>query len=356
MATFLTEKMIFFHLPKTGGTWAEMAIQAAGVAITYPGALGDQPYSAHGHANLDDVAAGDRFSVAFVRHPLYWWRSYWGHRMRTGWRSDNGLDVAAASNDFNEFIVGVLEYREGYVSELVSQFVGTPVQKVDFVGRFEHLIDDLCTALRLGGESFSEAAIRAYPPQNNNDYDAFPAIYRPEVAAQLAEAEHETIERFYSDDPIPAAIVAGGQRDPKSSHGDLYRRSSTSERFRSVLEADSGPHTSLYANYPSQAIAAAVELERSQDNYNLPSKYGLLGKLARRLALRLLRPYSSREASLDRSILDALVDLDSRLSAVERSLISREAPHEKARPEFDGIDEAELGEPHLVDPTEARRR
>jgi hypothetical protein len=207
MATFFTENMIFLHLPKTGGTWTAGAVEAAGVTTRLPDLLGEQHYSAHGHADLNDVTVNNRFSVAFVRHPLDWWRSYWGYRMRTGWREDNGIDLAAKSCEFNDFIERMLKYRPGYLSELVGQFVGSPVPIVDFVGRFEHLVDDVCTALRLGGESFSEFAIRDYPHQNVSDYDRFPAVYHPDVADHLIEAEDETIKRFYACEPVIAAMI-----------------------------------------------------------------------------------------------------------------------------------------------------
>ena len=208
MATFLTDKMVFLHLPKTGGLWIADAVKAAGVSTHRPDPRGDQPYSSHGHADLRAVELGEHFSFACVRHPLDWWRSYWGHRMRTGWRADNGLDTAAASEDFNEFIVRALAYRPGYVGDLVEEFVGSPTPKVDFVGRFEHLVDDVCLALRLGGESFSEPALRAHPRRNASDRDLFPAHYRPDVARRLAEAEHSTIERFYAEEPVPSRLLA----------------------------------------------------------------------------------------------------------------------------------------------------
>jgi hypothetical protein len=143
------------------------------------------------------------------------WRSYWGYRMRTGWVPANGID-AAASDDFNDFVLNVLDQDRGSFGEVVRRFVGLPSPNVDFVGRFEHLVEDTCEALRLGGERFCAAAIRQRPHENVNDYHRFPALYRPEVAARLAEAERQTIERFYAEDPIPARLVLGGGADPPS--------------------------------------------------------------------------------------------------------------------------------------------
>ena len=210
--------MVFLHLPKTGGSWVVAAAAAAGIPLRGPDPLGDQHYSAHGHATLGDVGTDERFSVAFVRHPLDWWRSYWGHRMRAGWDMENGIDRAAASSDLNEFVTRVMERCPGQLDALVDRFVGSPQPQVDFVGRFEHLVQDTCTALRLAGERFAEDAVRGYPKVNANDYGSCPARYRPDVAERLARAERRTIERFYPDDPLPAALIA---RPPEELDGEL---------------------------------------------------------------------------------------------------------------------------------------
>jgi hypothetical protein len=164
------------------------------------------------------VGRGDRLSVAFVRHPLDWWRSYWGHRMRAGWDPANALDAVAASEDFNEFILNVIDHGEGAFDEMVRRFVGLPSPSVDFVGRSEHLVEDACEALRLAGEPFSASAIRDHPRENANAYGRFPALYRPEVAPRLAESERDTIERFYADDPVPARLILSGHEDQRSLH------------------------------------------------------------------------------------------------------------------------------------------
>lgn len=168
--------------------------------------------------------------------------------MRVGWATDNGVDRVAASDDFNEFATRVLAYCSGYLDELVGQFVGFPAPVVDFVGRFEHLVDDTCMALRLGGESFSEGAARAHPKANFNDYDSFPPLYRPDVAARLAEAEHQTIERFYPDDPIPEALIdgscpevslpvdGGARAGPPPSHSELQRWGERIRAFERALD------------------------------------------------------------------------------------------------------------------------
>lgn len=216
MPTFLTKRMVFVHVPKTGGSWMTQAVRAAGVPLSAPDPSGDPNYPAHVHADLQEAGAGDRFSVAFVRHPLDWWRSYWGHRMRAGWDPANALDVAAASEEFNEFVLNVIAQGEGAFDQMVRRFVGLPSPTVDFVGRFEHLVEDACEALRLAGEPFSASAMRDHPRENASDYGRFPALYRPEVAARLAESERETIARFYAHDPTPDRLILGHEDSSRS--------------------------------------------------------------------------------------------------------------------------------------------
>lgn len=208
MPTFRTERMNFLHLPKTGGMWVWHAVAAAGVRCEVPEPLNDQIRRNHNHDSLLEVDLGERFSVTFVRHPLDWWRSYWGYRMRAGWHAEHAIDRVAASEDFNVFATRVAEHFPGHLSDLVRHFVGSPAPAVDFVGRFEHLVDDTCAALRLAGEPFDEIALRGCPNVNVTDYNRFPALYRPDVAERLADAESQTIERFYVDDPIPEALIA----------------------------------------------------------------------------------------------------------------------------------------------------
>jgi hypothetical protein len=201
MATVVTAGIRFLHVPKTGGIWVTGAMFASGVAAWRPESL---PF----HADLADSREyADRFTFAFVRHPLAFWRSYWGYRMREGWDPDSDLDRQAASPDFEEFVNRVIEFAPGGAEATFERFVGTTGDEIDFVGRHERLADDLVAALRSAGEGFDESALRAHPHANVSDYDKAPAIYTRRTAERLAECERATIERFYPADPIPQRFL-----------------------------------------------------------------------------------------------------------------------------------------------------
>ncbi|MGH2852048.1 MAG: hypothetical protein ACRDLP_15715, partial [Solirubrobacteraceae bacterium] len=208
MALVVTPRMLFLHMPKTGGRWVMGAMLAAGVPAV-------RPEGVPGHGNADEAREfADRFTFAFVRHPLDFWRSYWAFRMRDGWDPESNIDTAIASPDFDTFIAGVIERFPGEAGAVYETFVGTPEREIDFIGRFERLADDLVSALRLAGEEFDEAALRAHPAENVSDYGQLPAFFDRESAARLAECERRAIDRFYYWDPMPERLVRDGLAAP----------------------------------------------------------------------------------------------------------------------------------------------
>jgi hypothetical protein len=194
-------------VPKTGGNWVQSALSAAGVPLQLLERA--QPGVVSAHAGLAATADyADRFTLAYVRHPLDWWRSFWVYRMRTGWVDGHSIDANAHSSDFNEFIAQVVTRLPGHLEHRFAMYIGERRHPISYIGRCETLLDDLVDALRSAGEPFDEAALRAQPPVNVGDYRRFPALYEPELAVALARAEQSLIGRFYPDDPVPQHLVA----------------------------------------------------------------------------------------------------------------------------------------------------
>jgi hypothetical protein len=207
MPVLLTSRIRFLHVAKTGGTWCWRALQMGGVPVEAIG--GDPPHPRTTHLDLSQTEEyADRFTIAFVRHPLDWWRSRWAHLMRIGWEDRGPIASGARSDDFNTFIEQVLERLPGHFEKELQRYIGPPSSPIDFIGRYEALADDLVRALRQAGEEFDEPALRAYPPDNVGDYARFPAVYRRDLAERLATAEHAVIERFYPGNPVPAHLLS----------------------------------------------------------------------------------------------------------------------------------------------------
>lgn len=225
MSTSLLTRSIFVHVPKTAGLWVNHVLTAAGIPHQV---LSEQTYArswAHyGHADLRDLAKYDLFKFAFVRHPLDWWRSFCGFRMNTGWYPEHEIDSVCRSDNFCEFVEQVIEKLPGYASLMYERFVGSVANRIEFVGRYENLAEDLIRALTLANEPFDVEVVRKQPQikVNASDYQVRAAEYTPELAEALAQAERKAIIRFgYA--PLPERL--GRSRRTTGLHGS--RRSAS---------------------------------------------------------------------------------------------------------------------------------
>jgi hypothetical protein len=187
--TFVGREIVFLHVPKTGGTWAFHAMSAAGVTLREVGM----------HADLRAVGVHDSlFYIAFVREPLSWYRSWWTHRHTfQDWREDEPLDQIGRAR-FEDFLAEAITRHHGYVSDLFEQFTGHPGSEINFVGRYENLVDDLVQGLRAAGVAFDEERLRTFPPLNVSSTD-LECRCAPTLVHRLKEAERRAYERFYPD-------------------------------------------------------------------------------------------------------------------------------------------------------------
>lgn len=180
----------FLHVPKTGGSWVKKAILAAGIPAR------EHSIDGYTHLGIVDCPEPAKFRFAFVRNPLALYRSYWQFKMTVGWDAANALDQRCQSDDFGVFVQNVLDAYPGIYARTLHDFVGPPEAPIEFVGRYENLVEDLVTALSLAGEHFDAAAIRTLPPYNVSNKQKAPANYTPQLEAAVRAAEAEVFERF----------------------------------------------------------------------------------------------------------------------------------------------------------------
>jgi Sulfotransferase family len=199
---------IFFHIPKTGGTWVRAAVKNAGIPSNEVfAALGSQVAEPDKlfHARPDQLEHQGHFRFAFVRHPLTAYQSYWCYKMRLGVAGQNAFDARHMQPDFHGFVRSVLA-AEPWLTVAYISYYGFSGEGLHFVGKQEHLADDLVRALRLAGEDFDEDALRKTPPVNESG--ASPelrarAAYTPELAREVCERERWVLDTFgYPDDPL----------------------------------------------------------------------------------------------------------------------------------------------------------
>lgn len=189
----ILERSYFLHVPKTGGSWVRKCVMASGIEC--------QEYAIDGNSHIGFEACPEpgRFRFAFVRHPVSLYRSYWQYKMTTQWDVRNPLDMDCRSDNFVEFIQNVLNKYPGAYGRSLVKYVGTRDQEIEFIGRYENLVNDLVHALRLAGERFREETILGFPPYNVSDKLRFPAQYTSELETQVKLAEAEVMDRFGYD-------------------------------------------------------------------------------------------------------------------------------------------------------------
>lgn len=198
-----TAKVIFYQIPKTGGTWVRVAMRNAGLRLNYCQGSDKHEFDLRrDHATPNVIHQRykpSHFSFCFVRHPVNWYQSFWSYRMKTRrfWNRRFPPD-RYWSDDFDKFVSNVLSaFPDGFVTALYQYYV----DDVDYVGRQETLADNLVEALHLGGETFDEVSLRATPPQNVVASDpkyGSQCHVSSTLREEIVKVERQVLERFYA--------------------------------------------------------------------------------------------------------------------------------------------------------------
>jgi hypothetical protein len=175
-----TPHAVFFHIPKTGGTWVESSIKRAfgGRADKMNVDVGwDLPINGI-HIPPTKVEF-KKFSYTFVRHPIPWWQSYWK------------LNSPKSGLDFDEYV----EKHKGLYTWIVKQFEG-----VDFIGRTENLAFDLEDALLEAGEEFDPDKFHV---QRINVSMAPDAEWKDKTRNLILKHDKYVIDKYYEGKKQP---------------------------------------------------------------------------------------------------------------------------------------------------------
>lgn len=125
-------KSVFYHVPKTGGSWIAEGIKVAFKEYEVP----------FGYAHASPVQCMvNKPSFCFVRNPYTWYRSY---------RNSTGADIER-----------MLEQK--YLTEMLKEF-----RLATRIGRFESLQDDLRRFLNEFGEQYDGGALFDRPKVNES--------------------------------------------------------------------------------------------------------------------------------------------------------------------------------------------
>jgi hypothetical protein len=203
-----TEKSVFYHIPKTGGIGTKEAIRRVGMPYGRCRENGD--FGEWGmrreHSTFRSVIPehkDGRYSFAFVRHPIGWYKSFWCYRAKTGHLDLKFPPDRVWDDDYERFINNMVsKYPYGFLGKLYQFFVGTNANRLDFIGKQENLEDDLVQALNNAGEEYDETHLRRVLSKNFN-LSGRAKKYRDAcqlsgtATDRLLEAESWVVETFY---------------------------------------------------------------------------------------------------------------------------------------------------------------
>lgn len=123
----VTPDFAFLHVPKCGGTTFRDCVTRSGIDSYETGYVNPCDPPTFDHA-FHLLPAPDKWAiyprtVMFYRPKVEWLRSYWGHRMRMGWRDDEGMALDQyKSDDFLAFARAVAFHLPFYVSAMFAAY------------------------------------------------------------------------------------------------------------------------------------------------------------------------------------------------------------------------------------------
>jgi hypothetical protein len=224
----MNKKLLFYHIPKTGGRWVLSAMKAGGVMGLgrAPRLRNTSPLGLWGHHSTPVAMAPEtkegRFQFCFVRRPLDWYRSFWCFRTKqlslgeTVLLRHPGEGPRPPTYDgtrrfppddlwdekFEVFVENILDaYPDGFLTAVYQCYVGPDNDWMNFVGRQESLVDDLIAALILAGEMGAcEKRIRRRARVNTGAAEpcyGTQAVADPALVERIEKTERWVLETFY---------------------------------------------------------------------------------------------------------------------------------------------------------------
>jgi hypothetical protein len=129
----LSQKKIYIHMPKTGGSWVtELLTRELG---------GTKLGIHHGHASFDRLRGHELKGNTLwgtIRDPWSWYHSWWRHAMKAG-QEDALLVYGGGSTKFEDVLQGMLSKDPGRCPEQCAVIWSLPKEKES---RWEFLKED----------------------------------------------------------------------------------------------------------------------------------------------------------------------------------------------------------------------
>jgi len=167
------------------------------------------------------------YTVAFVRHPLDWYASFWhaktdpeptwGIADRSGlWHPTWPLEERCADETFAGFVAKATD-PGGFLTELFRLYTGrgTP-DEIDHIGRAETMLDDLCVALDTTGVRHDRKALAYLDVDTSQRAD-----YTPALKAMVAHAERDAFAIYGYQPKVRPSLIAEAQAERPMTLDDV---------------------------------------------------------------------------------------------------------------------------------------
>ena len=179
----LLKKTVLYHPGRTGGHWVKALVRQAGLIHGESARLHDSPEDLRHWPE----AASRPWSIAFVRHPLTWTRSFWIHETHFGWTND----LLHPPNEFSTF-PEYLEYLiDAFPGGAVKRYFAPFIDSVNLIGRFEALGTELFRVLTVAAEIGPTMPVAVPPPINRSPDD---------IVSASAKGPRSLLERFLANE------------------------------------------------------------------------------------------------------------------------------------------------------------
>jgi hypothetical protein len=195
----LLPKSIFFHIPRTGGTWLTSLLKENMICSNIS--------TKHMPPHKVKKEIGNRFKFSFVRNPVHWYISRFTsethiHRILSGkigtltkYQPTFQLDALSMEESFCPWLERNLSERPGWLNWYYHWFLGEKYQNVDFIGKYENQMEDIKKIFQLSGDTYPDIQAKSSSRPQRNILKSH-CSYTVDLLKKVIEQERAVFQYF----------------------------------------------------------------------------------------------------------------------------------------------------------------